>query len=237
MENLSPKSARRPDLVVLALLACSLALNLFLGARLWMHGGAVSAGAPTASVPSRPEPELGATLPPIECETLEGRRTRLGGHVNLPDGGPSDGTAAGTDAGANAPTGDEDRRPLVLYAFTTRCPWCLRNIPNIKALAAAVASRFRVAALALDTDREAIAHYVATNGLTLPVYTRLSSQTIEAYGLGSVPLTLVVSPEGKLLQRWRGAYTGPSRQEIEDFFDVSLPGLADARTARSAEDR
>jgi hypothetical protein len=210
MEDPVSKSAYRGDYVVLTLLACSLALNAFLGARAWTRGATLAAA--STSVPARPEPGLGATVPPIDCETLERRPVRLGAE-------------------------DGDRRPLLLYVFTTKCPWCLRNVANLNALAAAAHGRFRVAALALDDDSDAIARYAAAHALTLPVYTRPSAQTIGDYGLGSVPLTLVVSPEGRLLQRWHGAYTGPSRQEIEDFFGVSLPGLTEGPAAGGGSDR
>lgn len=199
MGNPLPKSAAyRGDYVVLALLACSLALNAWLGARLWSRDAQAAAAPIPAS--ARPEPGLGAAVPPIDCETLEGHPARLGV--------------------------DEDRRPWLVYVFTTQCPWCLRNVANVNALAAA-AARFRVAALALDGDTAAIRRYVTAHALALPVYTHCSSQTIRAYGFGAVPMTLVVSSDGRLLQRWRGAYSGPSRQEIEDYFDVVLPGLSD----------
>jgi hypothetical protein len=202
------RSGYRGDYVVLALLACSLALNAWLGARVWTRGSAAAvAVAPLASNPSRPEPGLGSAVPPIVCETLDGRPVTLG---------PGD-----------------DRRPLLLYVFTTHCPWCLRNVANINTLAAATPDRFRVAALALDSDVAAITRYVTANGLTPPVYARLSAQTFEAYGFGAVPLTLVISPDGHLLQRWHGAYTGASQREIEDFFNVTLPGLMTSPAAQA----
>jgi hypothetical protein len=35
----------------------------------------------------------------------------------------------------------------------------------------------------------------------------------------------VISPEGKVLQDWAGAYVGDQKSEVEAFFHVSLPGL------------
>ena len=37
--------------------------------------------------------------------------------------------------------------------------------------------------------------------------------------------TIVVSPDGKVLQNWVGAYTEVRQSEVEKFFEVSLPGL------------
>jgi len=46
---------------------------------------------------------------------------------------------------------------------------------------------------------------------------------IAAYRLGGTPATIVVSPEGKLLREWKGAYMGDAKHQIEEYFDVSFP--------------
>jgi hypothetical protein len=42
----------------------------------------------------------------------------------------------------------------------------------------------------------------------------------------ATPQTLLVSPEGKLVRRWQGAYTD-SQGEVEKALGVRLPGLGD----------
>ena len=69
---------------------------------------------------------------------------------------------------------------------------------------------------------------MAQQGMNFPIYTNLSQQSIAAYHLGGTPTTIVVSAEGKLLREWKGAYMGNSKREIEEYFGVSIPGVAQA---------
>jgi len=70
-----------------------------------------------------------------------------------------------------------------------------------------------------------LAEYVAKNELKLPVYCSLSSETLKTYKLGSTPQTIVISPEGKVVQDWVGAYVGEQKSQVEAFFHVNLPRL------------
>ena len=58
-----------------------------------------------------------------------------------------------------------------------------------------------------------------------PVYTDLAAKSVVAYRLGGTPDTLVVSSDGTLLRHWKGAYSGSNKQEIEEYFAITLPGL------------
>lgn len=66
---------------------------------------------------------------------------------------------------------------------------------------------------------------MAKNGLKLPVYSGLPNETKEAYKISGTPQTIVVSPEGRVLQNWMGAYVGDKKSQVEAFFHVTLPGL------------
>lgn len=63
--------------------------------------------------------------------------------------------------------------------------------------------------------------------LTFPIYTELSAETISNYKMGGTPRTLVVSPKGELLKSWFGAYGGKLQQEVEEYFSIKLPGIAE----------
>jgi hypothetical protein len=41
------------------------------------------------------------------------------------------------------------------------------------------------------------------------------------------PRTLVVSREGKVVATWFGAYGGDLRRKVEEYFQLSLPGLSE----------
>ena len=63
----------------------------------------------------------------------------------------------------------------------------------------------------------------------------LSPETLKTYKLGSTPQTIVISPEGKVLQDWVGAYVGDQKSQVEAFFQVTLPGLRELPKAEAAK--
>lgn len=75
---------------------------------------------------------------------------------------------------------------------------------------------------------------MAKNELKLTVYPGLSPERVKAYKLGSTPQTIVISPEGKVLQDWAGACVGEQKSQVEAFFHVTLPGIAAAPKPTSA---
>jgi len=123
--------------------------------------------------------------------------------------------------------------PTVLYIFTPPCSWCARNMDNFKTLVEKESGQYRV--LGISLTQEGLAEYVAKNDLKLPVYFGLSPDTLKTYKLGSTPQTIVISPEGKVLQDWLGAYVGNQKSQVEAFFHVSLPGLKELPKAEAAK--
>ena len=114
----------------------------------------------------------------------------------------------------------------VLYVFTPPCHWCDRNLDNLKELVSRKGDEYRFIGISLASD--GLPDYVARNGLTMHVYTDLSEETKKAYKMGGTPQTIVVSPEGKVLQSWMGAYTGEQKNQVDSFFRVTLPGIRPA---------
>ncbi len=121
-------------------------------------------------------------------------------------------------------------RPTVLYIFTPTCLWCERNLENIKALLQAKDSEYRFIGLSLS--REALAPYLVTHELHLPTYTDLEPTALDAYKVHGTPQTLVVSPQGRVIQNWTGAYVGEQKTQVEGFFHVSLPGIRPSQNSR-----
>jgi peroxiredoxin len=114
------------------------------------------------------------------------------------------------------------RLPTVLYVFTPQCPWCKRNLPDLHALAGQAGNKYRLIGISL-TDRD-LKPYIDTQHLDFPVYTHLSDATISAYQMGGTPATIVVSPQGRILNSWVGAYEDDIKGKIESSLQVSLPG-------------
>ena len=114
-------------------------------------------------------------------------------------------------------------RPTVLYVFTPACSWCARNLENIKTLRRLRGAEYRFIGLSLS--REGVSSNLAVHGFDLSTYTDLSKDALEAYKLHGTPQTIVISPEGRVIQNWMGAYVGHQKSQIEAFFHVSLPGI------------
>jgi peroxiredoxin len=114
-------------------------------------------------------------------------------------------------------------RPTVLYIFTPTCVWCARNMDNFKTMVDKEGSRYRVIGLSLS--QEGLAQYLSKNELKLPVYSGLSDETKRIYKLSGTPQTIVISPEGKVLEDWVGAWAGDQKSQVEAFFHVALPGI------------
>lgn len=140
---------------------------------------------------------IGASVPPISAKTADGHNDII--------------VFTGTS------------KPTVLYVFTPECSWCARNMNNFKALIAAKADEDRFVGLSLS--EEGLSTYIETYQLAIPVFTALSSETKKAYALGVTPQTIIVSPQGRILQNWPGAWSDKRKAEVEAFFHVRLPGV------------
>lgn len=117
----------------------------------------------------------------------------------------------------------ESELPTVIYFFSPECHWCDRNLDNIRALAETTHDRFRFVGVSLS--KKDLQTYIAQSKLPFAVYHSPPDEVKVTYGLNSTPSTIVVSPAGKILQYWRGAYSEDAQTEVEQFFQVHLPGL------------
>lgn len=114
-------------------------------------------------------------------------------------------------------------KPTVFYVISPTCVWCERNNANIDKLTELRGNDFRFIGLSLADA--GLKEYVEGHHLNFPFYTRLTSETIHSLGLGGTPQTIVISPEGRILKNWTGAYSEHLQPELEEYFQISLPGL------------
>ena len=121
--------------------------------------------------------------------------------------------------------------PTVLYVFTPQCGWCKKNIANFHALIDQAGTRYRVVGIALS--RQDLDLYVKDENLRLPIYSDIRTDIRNVYQLGATPETIVVSPEGKILKLWSGAYEEWIKTDIETFLQIRLPGCCQAALSSS----
>jgi len=117
----------------------------------------------------------------------------------------------------------DSKVPTVIYLFSPDCHWCERNLNNIRVLAENSNGRFRFVGVSM-TDKD-LQTYLSQNKLPFQSYHSPPDEVKVAYGFSSTPSTIVISPTGKVLQYWRGAYSEELQTEVEEFFHVKLPGL------------
>jgi peroxiredoxin len=139
---------------------------------------------------------IGLTVPPIDVRTADGQVQRI------------------------THSGD---RATVLYIFRPECGWCEKNVANINALAAQINQKYRILGVSLPSERAR--EYVDQGILQFPTYSEVEETTQLAYKLGPTPQTLVISSEGRVLKNWKGAYSSTLKQEIEEYFNLHLPGI------------
>lgn len=113
----------------------------------------------------------------------------------------------------------DSEHPTVIYLFSPNCHWCDQNLENIRALANTTHDRFRFVGISL-TDGD-LQNYLTQNQMPFHVYHSPPDEVKVVYGLNSTPSTIVISPGGKILQYWRGAYSEELKLEIEEFFQVN----------------
>lgn len=143
--------------------------------------------------------KVGSDAEPIEAKTLAGT------HASI------------IHTGINQPT--------ILYVFSPQCGWCARNMQNFKRVTAETKDKYKVIGLSLSED--GLRDYIDKYKLDFPILTNPSVQTVTAYKLGGTPQTVVISAEGKVLKNWSGVFDGNNASEIEEFFNIKLPGLSE----------
>jgi len=132
-------------------------------------------------------------------------------------------TAVGLDGNQQTISYAATDKPTVFYVLSPSCVWCERNKANIERLVELKGNDFRFIGLSLT--EAGLKEYAEGHHLKFPIYTRLTSKTIDSLGLGGTPQTIVISPEGLVLKNWKGAYAELTQPEVEAYFGLRLPGL------------
>lgn len=113
------------------------------------------------------------------------------------------------------------RQATVLYVFRPECYWCERNSLAVNSLAQQTSRNYRVIGLSLSD--EGLADFVESHNITFPVYSDPATAVIEGLQLRATPETIVISPAGRVVASWSGAYMGGAKAELEKFFAIVLP--------------
>lgn len=111
----------------------------------------------------------------------------------------------------------------VIYVFSPECHWCARNLANIRALASARDTSYKF--LGLSVQDTALQGYARAARYGFPLYSIASLDELKSAAVRGTPSTIVISPQGRVVKNWVGAYMQSRQQEVESYFGVHLPGL------------
>ncbi len=117
-----------------------------------------------------------------------------------------DGVANDAD-GADVRLSDYRGRVLLVNLWATWCAPCLREMPSIDRLAAAMADEdFAVAAISLDGRREDAVAWFEENGIENfgPLHDPEVTSFARALGAPGLPVTIIYDPQGREVARLSG---------------------------------
>lgn len=131
------------------------------------------------STPPSDKLKIGAPLPDIELTALDGGSAHLS---------------------------DYRGRLVVLNLWATWCEPCRREMPNLQQLSNSLdPQHFAVVGLAADEDEHLVREYLIDKGVTFPSYIDKGERiSHDQLGIPLFPYTLLLSPDGRLIQRFPG---------------------------------
>jgi thiol-disulfide isomerase/thioredoxin len=95
-------------------------------------------------------------------------------------------------------------RWVVLNFWATWCAPCVAELPLLQQLAERHADQLTVLAVNMREDEAEVRAFVVQHNLSLPILLEPDDQTLLEYGVQGLPLSIVVSPDGEVLQRHLG---------------------------------
>jgi hypothetical protein len=115
----------------------------------------------------------------------------------------------------------------VLYVMAPGCPWCTRNLENIRTLASHSGRAVRF--IGLSNTANGLDHYLASTSLPFPVSVVDLDHLPEGLNVAGTPQMALVQPDGRVVRVWAGALAGSTKAEVEQYFHVKLPGWRDGK--------
>jgi len=117
----------------------------------------------------------------------------------------------------------------LIYYFDPGCGWCSRNEAAFGALVDQIGAGVKV--YSYTSELRGLAEFRQQTHHVGLVITDDREDLRRILGLHGTPQTLVIDAAGRVLRNWAGAYTGPVRTEIQEYFHVHLPELPDRPNA------
>jgi thiol-disulfide isomerase/thioredoxin len=134
--------------------------------------------------------------------------------------------------GPHKPLSSYRGRPLIINVWASWCAPCRQEAASLERLAWSEAgSRYTVIGISTDDDRNAALKWLRHSNATISHYIDTGPRwTLEnMLGASTIPITVLVDPQGRVVARFRGArdwYSAESIQLIERAFAGRDPAAA-----------
>ena len=106
-------------------------------------------------------------------------------------------------------------KPLVINVWASYCGPCLAEMGSLERLWQSHGDRFNVIGISTDDYRERAEVFLAKAGTTFPHYIDKQLMLENMLGANTIPLTLLIDSEGRVLRKVRGAQEWDSPEIIE----------------------
>ncbi len=112
-------------------------------------------------------------------------------------------------------------RVVILHFWATWCPVCRDEMPILEEAARARAAGLAVLGINLGEKKDRVAAYVRKQGIAFPVLLDARGKVASAYGVLSLPITLIIDRDGRLVEAVRMGSL--SRADLEERLGRVLP--------------
>lgn len=115
-----------------------------------------------------------------------------------------------------------DRAKTVLLVFLPHCEACERSVPHWKEIITACArNNYQVLGISLDNGPNTT-EFLMSHGLRLNTLVDMDAHTRDVYKFSLTPQTIVIDNSGKVQKIWPGAFRQDTKQQVEQYFGISL---------------
>jgi len=104
-------------------------------------------------------------------------------------------------------------KTVFLNLWASWCPPCQAEMPSIQRLYHATREMGVEFVLISNEDPALVADYAEGEGLSMPFYTT-TEQTPPAFQRYGIPMTFIISPQGRIVLKWLGSYEWDSPKAI-----------------------
>ncbi|MDH5571657.1 MAG: TlpA family protein disulfide reductase [Gammaproteobacteria bacterium] len=116
-------------------------------------------------------------------------------------------------------------KPLIINVWASWCGPCRMEMGSLERLASKYKNEFTVIGISTDDDGRAAAHFIKQSKVTFKNFLDSHVFLENMLGANTIPLTILVDAQGRVLEKARGAYEWDSPQTIDaigEIFKIKL---------------